>query len=162
LDQVQISKHLNDEEKYQEILKTLPSLLVKEDNLISNLANLTALLKQLFIKISWVGFYLYDGDKLFLAPFQGKVACTNINIGKGVCGTSALLKKTVIVEDVNSFPGHIACDAESRSEIVIPVMKKDGSLFGVLDIDSTDYSAFNTVDQLYLEKMIKYLVDEIL
>ena len=97
----------------------------KEDNLITNLSNFTAALKQTFSKISWVGFYLFDGSKLYLGPFQGKVACTEIQIGSGVCGTSAKERKTIIVEDVDKFPGHIACDVESRSEIVVPIFKDE-------------------------------------
>ena len=100
-------------------------MLRKEDNLITNLSNFTAALKQTFSKISWVGFYLFDGTKLYLGPFQGKVACTEIKIGSGVCGTSAQRKETIIVPDVDKFPGHIACDVESRSEIVVPIIKNE-------------------------------------
>ncbi len=133
----------------------------KEDNLITNLSNFTAALKQTFSKISWVGFYLYDGSKLYLGPFQGKVACTEIQIGSGVCGTSAKERKSIIVEDVDKFPGHIACDVESRSEIVVPIFK-DEKLFGVLDLDSTDYNSFNETDKKYLEELVSFLSKEIL
>ena len=113
------------DEQYQLLVKQVKSLLRKEDNLITNLSNFTAALKQTFSKISWVGFYLFDGTKLYLGPFQGKVACTEIQIGSGVCGTSAKERKTIIVEDVDKFPGHIACDVESRSEIVVPIFKDE-------------------------------------
>ena len=101
------------DEQYQLLVKQIKSLLRKGDNLITNLSNFTAALKQTFNKISWVGFYLFDGTKLYLGPFQGKVACTEIQIGSGVCGTSAQKRETIIVADVDKFPGHIACDVES-------------------------------------------------
>ncbi len=111
------------EEQYVLLVKQIKNLLNKEDNLITNLSNFTAALKQTFSKISWVGFYLFDGKKLYLGPFQGKVACTEIKIGSGVCGTSAQKRETLIVPDVDKFPGHIACDVESKSEIVVPIIK---------------------------------------
>ncbi len=149
------------DEQYLLLIKQIKSLLIKEDNLITNLSNFTAALKQTFSKISWVGFYLFDGTKLYLGPFQGKVACTEIHIGSGVCGTSAKERKTIIVEDVDKFPGHIACDADSKSEIVVPIFKAD-KLFGVLDLDSTDYNSFNETDKKYLEELINFLSKEIL
>jgi GAF domain-containing protein len=149
------------DEQYQLLIKQIKSLLRKEDNIISNLSNFTAALKQTFSKISWVGFYLFDGTKLYLGPFQGKVACTEIQIGSGVCGTSAKGRKTIIVEDVDKFPGHIACDIESRSEIVVPIIK-NGNLFGVLDLDSTNYNSFNETDRKYLEELVNFLIKEII
>ncbi|HCY77091.1 MAG TPA: guanylate cyclase [Ignavibacteriales bacterium] len=149
------------DEQYLLLIKQIKSLLIKEDNLITNLSNFTAALKQTFSKISWVGFYLFDGTKLYLGPFQGKVACTEIQIGSGVCGTSAKERKTIFVEDVDKFPGHIACDADSKSEIVVPIFKAD-KLFGVLDLDSTDYNSFNETDKKYLEELINFLSKEIL
>lgn len=149
------------DEKYQLLIKQIKSLLRKEDNLITNLSNFTAALKQTFTKISWVGFYLFDGTKLYLGPFQGKVACTEIQIGSGVCGTSAKERKTIIVDDVDNFPGHIACDVESRSEIVVPIFKED-KLFGVLDLDSTTYNSFNETDKKYLEELVNFLSKEII
>ena len=118
------NNNLSLDEKYQLLGKQIRSLLNKDEKLLSNLSNFTAALKQEFDKISWVGFYLFDGEKLYLGPFQGKVACTLIQVGKGVCGTAAEMKQPIIVDDVNSFPGHIACDPESRSEIVIPIFKR--------------------------------------
>jgi L-methionine (R)-S-oxide reductase len=156
-----IEKNATLEDVYPLLIKQIKSLLSKSDNEITNLANLCAALKQSFDKISWVGFYLFDGKKLFLGPFQGKVACTEINIGSGVCGIAAEKKETIIVPDVNKFPGHIACDVDSKSEIVIPILK-NGQLFGVLDLDSTDYNSFDSRDKKYLEEIINYLSNEIL
>jgi GAF domain-containing protein len=152
--------NLTTEEKYKLLNQQLGSLALKEDNLISNLANVTAALKQTFDKISWVGFYLFDGKKLYLGPFQGNVACTNIEIGKGVCGKSAQLRKIIIVPDVHQFPGHIFCDADSKSEIVVPLIKQN-KLLGVLDLDSTEYNSFNETDKIYLEQICKFLINEI-
>lgn len=156
-----INSSVSLEEQYNLLVKQVKSLLNKDDNIITNLANLSAALKQTFDKISWVGFYLFDSKKLYLGPFQGKVACTEIKIGDGVCGTSAQKRETIIVPDVNKFPGHIACDVESCSEIVVPIFK-DEQLFGVLDIDSHDYNSFNDVDKKYLEEIINFLIKEIL
>ena len=150
------------EEKYKLLIKQLKELLNRNDHELSNLSNLTSALKQTFSKISWVGFYLYDKEKLFLGPFQGKVACTTIEIGKGVCGTAAAKKETIIVPDVDKFSGHIACDSDSKSEIVLPIINKNGKLFGVLDLDSSEYNSFNETDKIYLEDICKFLVDEIL
>ena len=157
---IRIDKHLAEEEKYRLLSSQLKSLLTKEDNLISNLSNLTAAIKDIFEKVSWVGFYLFDGQKLYLGPFQGKVACTNIEIGKGVCGTSAARRETIIVPDVTEFPGHIACDSNSKSEIVVPLFHNN-QLLGVLDLDSHDYNSFSKIDKEYLEEICKFLCEEI-
>jgi L-methionine (R)-S-oxide reductase len=149
------------EDKYSELAKQLKSLLSKDENLITNLANFTAALKQTFEKISWVGFYLFDGEKLYLGPFQGKIACTSIKIGQGVCGTAAQKKDSIVVPDVNKFPGHIFCDPDSKSEIVIPIFLNN-NLFGVLDIDSNSFNSFNEVDKKYLEEIIGFLSTEII
>lgn len=156
-----IDKTLSDEEKYRLLINQLKSLLRKEDNFISNLSNLTSALKNTFEKISWVGFYLFDGRKLYLGPFQGKIACTQIGIGNGVCGTSAKEQRTIIVPDVDKFPGHIVCDGGSKSEVVVPIFK-DGELFGVLDIDSYQYDSFNDTDRIFLEEICNFLGTEIL
>lgn len=148
-------------EQYELLIKQLKSLLSKEERLITNLANLTAALKQTFDKISWVGFYLYDGELLYLGPFQGKIACTTIKIGNGVCGTAAEKGETIIVPDVNKFPGHIFCDPDSKSEIVVP-MFKNTKLIGVLDVDSDSYNSFNETDKKYLEEIVKFLTEEII
>jgi GAF domain-containing protein len=150
------------EEKYNLLIKQIKELLNRNDHELSNLSNLTSALNQTFNKISWVGFYLYDKEKLYLGPFQGKVACTTIELGKGVCGTAAAKKETIVVPDVDKFPGHIACDVDSKSEIVLPIIKKNGDLFGVLDLDSPEYDSFNDTDKIYLERICKFLVEEIL
>ena len=120
---------------------------------ISNLANTAAMLWEAMPDINWAGFYLLEGDKLILGPFQGKVACTEIAIGKGVCGTAAKTLTTQVVADVHEFPGHIACDADSRSEIVIPLFDNNGDLFGVLDIDSPVLNRFSKEDKEGLEEI---------
>ena len=160
IEEIKIEKHLAEEERYRLLVLQLKSLLSKNENLISNLSNCTAAIKEVFDKISWVGFYLYDGKQLNLGPFQGKVACTIIEIGKGVCGTSAEKKETIIVPDVDQFPGHIACDSGSKSEIVVPITKND-KLIGVLDLDSYGYNSFTETDRKYLEEICKFLGEEI-
>ena len=150
------------EEKYKLLIKQLKELLNPNDHELSNLSNLTSALKQTFNKISWVGFYIYDKEKLYLGPFQGKVARTTIEIGKGVCGTAAAKRETIVVADVEKFSGHIACDSDSKSEIVLTIINKDGELFGVLDLDSSEYNSFNETDKIYLEEICKFLVEEIL
>lgn len=140
------------EETYQSLIPLTQSLVSEEEEWISLFSNFTALLKQSFDSFSWVGFYLLKDGRLILGPFQGKVACSFIEIGKGVCGTSAKERKTIVVEDVDKFPGHIACDEGSRSEIVVPIFI-DNELIGVLDIDSYNYSNFDETDKLYLEKL---------
>lgn len=160
IEEIRIDKHLSEKERYRLLVSQIKSLLMKEDNLISNLSNFTAIIKDTFDKISWVGFYLFNGEKLYLGPFQGKVACTNIEIGKGVCGTAARKRETIIVADVDMFPGHIACDSSSKSEIVIPLIQT-GKLLGVLDIDSYELNSFGIIDKNYLEEICKFLCDEI-
>lgn len=157
-----VDKNLSLEEKYENFILQIKSLLSPSDNLITNLANCTAALKQAFEKISWAGFYLFDGKELYLGPFQGKVACNTIQIGKGVCGTAAQQRETIIVPDVNKFPGHIFCDGDSKSEIVTPIFKKDNSFFGVLDLDSYECNSFNETDKKYLEEIGKFLREEII
>ncbi len=155
-----IPVNLEDEQKYNLFIPQVKLLLSREDNLISSLANFTASIKQVFSKISWAGFYLFDGQHLYLGPFQGKPACTKIEIGKGVCGTAAKKLETIIVPDVNQFEGHIVCDSASKSEIVIPLYNKQ-KFFGVLDLDSESFNAFNDIDKKYLEDIRDYLVKEI-
>jgi GAF domain-containing protein len=155
-----VNKVLSDAEIYESLLPQIEVLINPGEPLISNLANVTATLKNAFDKISWVGFYLLKDEKLYLGPFQGKVACSVIEIGKGVCGNSATRKETIIVDDVEKFPGHIACDSGSRSEIVIPLLKND-KLFGVLDLDSYQISAFNETDKKYLEQVSVILVKKL-
>ncbi|MFF2289293.1 GAF domain-containing protein [Peribacillus butanolivorans] len=144
------------EKNYELVQKQLFALIEDEPNQIANFSNAAALLNQFLVEINWVGFYLLEEDQLVLGPFQGLPACVRIPMGKGVCGTSAATKKTLRVDDVHQFPGHIACDAASRSEIVIPLMK-DGKLIGVLDIDSPITNRFDEVDQQGLEKFADIL-----
>lgn len=123
---------------------------------ISNLANASALLYQTLSDINWAGFYLMEGGRLVLGPFQGKPACTSIEVGKGVCGTAVLRRESVLVEDVHTFSGHIACDSASNSEIVLPLIK-NGEVFGVLDIDSPSFSRFTEKDREGLSDFVKIL-----
>ncbi len=142
---------------YELVIKQLRALLEGESNTIANLANASALLNQFLNEVNWVGFYLMeDGGELVLGPFQGLPACVRIPLGKGVCGTAAQNQRTERIEDVHAFPGHIACDAASQSEIVVP-MVKDGKLLGVLDIDSPIKNRFDEIDQQYLEEFVKEL-----
>jgi L-methionine (R)-S-oxide reductase len=144
------------EEQYQSLIPQIKGLLEGENDLIANLANITAALKEQFGWL-WVGFYLVKDNELVLAPFQGPVACTRIRKGRGVCGASWAEKKTLIVPDVEKFPGHIACSSLSRSEIVVPMFSGD-EVVGVLDVDSTDLNTFDTTDQHYLEEIVNLIV----
>lgn len=127
------------EEKYQALIPQIKNLLDGETDVIANMANLCAALKTTF-NFLWVGFYLVKDQQLVLGPFQGPIACTRINYGKGVCGTSWQKKQTIIVDDVDTFPGHIACSSLSKSEIVVPLFNQNNECIGVLDIDSESYS----------------------
>lgn len=144
------------EDQYQSLLPQLEALLKGESDLIANLANVSAALKEQF-GFLWVGFYMVKGNELVLGPFQGPVACTRIGIGKGVCGSAWEQAKTIIVPNVEEFPGHIACSSSSRSEIVVPLIKS-GIVVGVLDVDSADLNAFDKTDEKYLTEIIS-LVD---
>jgi len=143
------------EEQYQSLIPQIKGLLEGEPDLVANLANTVAALKEQFGWL-WVGFYLVKNDELVLAPFQGPVACTRIRRGRGVCGTSWAEAKTLIVPDVEKFPGHIACSSLSRSEIVVPVIR-NGEVIGVLDVDATEPARFDTVDQQYLEQIVGFI-----
>ena len=143
-------------EDYKLLAKQLNSLLQGVDKEISKLANASAFLYNSLDDVSWVGFYLIDKDNLYLGPFQGKVACTVIPVGKGVCGTAVAKKETILVKNVHEFPGHIACDSESNSEIVIPIYK-DKDLYMVLDIDSKSLNRFNESDKDGLEEISKII-----
>jgi len=145
---------------YQTLLTTIKSLNENELHAISLFANTTAVIKASLPAISWVGFYLLQNQTLILGPFQGKVACTMIPLGRGVCGKSALLKQTIVVKDVHRFPDHIACDSAANSEIVIPIFV-DNKVYAVLDLDSTKFSRFTKTDQFFLEKIAKSIGDEL-
>lgn len=140
------------QEQYESLLPQIKGLLQGEPDLIANLANITAALKEQFNWL-WVGFYLVKGDELVLGPFQGPVACTRIKKGRGVCGSSWAESKTLIVPDVEKFPGHIACSSLSRSEIVIPLLFND-EVWAVLDVDSEALDQFDETDNKYLEEII--------
>lgn len=127
---------------------------------VANLANTAAAIWQAMDRINWAGFYLMDGGKLVLGPFQGKPACIEIPVGKGVCGTAVKEGKTILVEDVHQFPGHIACDSASNSEIVVPILK-NGEIYGVLDIDSPYFARFTPEDQQGLETLVRILKENL-
>jgi L-methionine (R)-S-oxide reductase len=146
----------------EKITNELEALLDSTDHPITTLANAAAFLFQKIERINWLGFYLYDGSKLYLGPFAGKPACTNIEMGKGVCGTAALKREIIVVEDVNKFPGHIACDPDSKSEIVLPIILSDGKLFGVLDVDSAELARFGEMEKKELERVIKIIVKKLI
>ena len=137
---------------YQSLLQAARALLEAETDPIANAANLSALLFNTLPDLNWAGFYILRQTGLVLGPFQGKPACVRIALGKGVCGTAAAQQKTVLVKDVHAFAGHIACDAASNSEIVVPIIKK-GKLWGVLDIDSPLKARFDETDQHFLEQL---------
>jgi L-methionine (R)-S-oxide reductase len=142
---------------YRDLAASLESLLAGESDALANLANASALLAQGLERINWCGFYLLRGEELVLGPFQGKTACVRIPVGKGVCGTAAARLETLVVPDVNAFPGHIACDGASRSEVVVPIIE-NGALRGVLDVDSPDLDRFDEEDRQGLEGFVRTLV----
>jgi L-methionine (R)-S-oxide reductase len=141
-----------------QMLEILHGYLDKKLPLVSNLANMSAILHEYLTRINWVGFYLMENGILILGPFQGLPACTSIGMGKGVCGTAALAQSTIIVADVTKFLGHIACDDRSKSEIVVPILK-NGTLIGVLDVDSPVLSRCGESERLALEKAVDLLID---
>jgi GAF domain-containing protein len=124
--------------------------------LIGSLSNVSALLMEGVDRLNWVGFYLFDGEKLRLGPFQGRPACTEIALGRGVCGTAAQSRQSVRVDDVDAFPGHIACDSASKSEVVVPIVQ-NGKLVGVLDVDSPEKSRFTEQEQKFFEQVVEAL-----
>ncbi|WP_121811890.1 GAF domain-containing protein [Mucilaginibacter kameinonensis] len=142
-------------EQYTTLIPQIEALLYGEPDLVANMANVAAALKEQF-KWFWVGFYLVKENELVLGPFQGPVACTRIGLGKGVCGSAWQQAKTLVVPDVEAFPGHIACSSLSRSEIVVPVFK-DGVVVAVLDVDSELLDQFNETDAQYLEQIVKLI-----
>ncbi|WP_406826709.1 GAF domain-containing protein [Pedobacter sp. KACC 23697] len=152
-----ITRDASKEAQYRSIIPQIEALLYGETDFVANMANITAALKEQFGWF-WVGFYLVKQDELVLGPFQGPVACTRIKKGKGVCGTSWLKAKTIIVPDVDEFPGHIACASASKSEIVLPLIIND-EVIGVLDVDSDVLSNFDETDQSYLERVIDILLN---
>ncbi|MDY5238208.1 GAF domain-containing protein [Bacteroides helcogenes] len=144
------------EEKYNVLLPQLRSLIIGEEDLIANLANIAAALKETF-RFFWVGFYLVKGEELVLGPFQGPIACTRIRKGRGVCGTAWEKVRTLIIPNVDLFPGHIACSTLSRSEIVVPLVHENGSVWGILDVDSKNLNDFDDTDAYFLEEVCSWL-----
>lgn len=147
---------LSKEEKYKSLLLQIKALIEGEEDIIANMANVSAAIKEMF-DYFWVGFYQVKSEMLVLGPFQGPIACTRIKYGRGVCGTCWKEKSTIIVPDVDHFPGHIACSSLSRSEIVVPVMK-DNEVLAVLDVDSVELDEFDEIDSLYLNEICSLLI----
>ena len=145
---------------YGVLARDLEALLSGERDLIANAANTAALIYDALPDLNWAGLYLYKSGELVLGPFQGKPACVRIALGKGVCGTAAELRQTVLVEDVHAFPGHIACDSASNSEIVIPLVR-NGELLGVLDLDSPKLRRFDAADQRGLENLARIFISSL-
>jgi GAF domain-containing protein len=143
------------EEQYLELIPQIAALVQDEPDLTANLANISAALKQQFEWL-WIGFYLVKNDELVLGPFQGPIACTRIKKGRGVCGTAWEQVKTIIVQDVERFPGHITCSSLSKSEIVLPLIR-NGQVFGVLDADHSEYAAFDKTDELFLTEILSLI-----
>lgn len=151
-----INQQLSKEEKYQQLLPQLTALTSGESDSIANLSNLMAALKQTF-NFLWVGVYFVKNDELVLGPFQGPIACTRIKKGRGVCGTAWQQAKTLIVPNVDEFPGHIACSSDSKSEIVVPVFNKNKQVIMIIDVDSTSLNSFDKVDEIYLNKIAELI-----
>ncbi len=152
-----IDRALPKKELYRELAAALESLLAGESDALANLANASALLAQALERINWCGFYLARSEDLVLGPFQGKPACVRIAMGKGVCGTAAARRESLVVPDVAKFPGHIACDPASRSEIVVPIVE-NGMLRGVLDVDAPEPARFDEEDRAGLERFVATLI----
>jgi len=145
-------------ELYEKLAEDVRSVFQRERDPIANAANLAAMIYEALPEVNWAGFYFLKGDDLVLGPFQGKPACTRIAVGRGVCGTAAARRETLVVENVHEFPGHIACDTGSNSEIVVPIIKEE-KLVGVLDLDSPLRARFDAADQAGLEKLVAIFVE---
>lgn len=143
---------------YESLISALKAVFAAEKDWLANLANASSLIFHTLPDLNWAGFYLFKENELVLGPFQGKLACTRIKLGRGVCGNAAQQRITLRVADVDTFPGHIACDSASRSEIVIPIILR-GGLYGVLDLDSPIKDRFDATDQTYLEQCVRVIVD---
>lgn len=146
------------DEIYEELVRQTRGLLDGERDLVANAANVAALIWQMVPELNWAGFYFLKGGELVLGPFQGKPACVRIAVGKGVCGIAVSRRETVLVEDVHAFPGHIACDSASNSELVVPLVK-GGQVRGVLDLDSPLFSRFDDVDRRAFEELVRIFVE---
>ena len=153
---------IDKKDKYETLCAQIKSLVEGEKNVIGVLSNVSSIMHETFPEsYFWVGFYLVSGEELILGPFQGSVACYRIKKGRGVCGTAWTENSTLIVDDVEAFPTHIACSSLSRSEIVVPIHRSNGDVYGVIDIDSTELSAFDATDRLYIEKIANILSKEL-
>ena len=155
-EEIKISDNLTKAERYEQLLPQIKALIADESDVVANLANVCAVLKYNMPGFFWVGFYIVKGGELVLGPYQGPLACTRIQMGKGVCGAAALRRETIIVPDVDKFPGHIACSSLSKSEIVVPLFNGN-ELTGVLDIDSDSLNMFDEVDKRYLEELCSWV-----
>lgn len=151
---------LSKADQYKALLPQLEALVAGEPNAVANMANIAAALKQAF-GFFWVGFYLVEGEQLVLGPFQGPIACTRIALGKGVCGTAWQKAETIVVPDVEAFPGHIACSSLSKSEIVVPIIHQN-SVLGVLDVDSDTLNNFDETDAHYLQQAVTLLIPSLI
>lgn len=150
--EARVIDHVDKTEMYRELAQQLEALLAGESDSVANAANTAALVFQTLPGLNWAGFYFLRGDELVLGPFQGKPACVRIASGKGVCGAAVVRRQSVLVDDVQAFPGHIACDADSRAELVVPLLRGD-KVFGVLDLDSPHPNRFDAQDQAGIEKV---------
>ena len=153
--------HASKREHYDDLLRQARSLLEGERDPIANAANFGALVYHSLAEVNWAGFYLFDGSELVVGPFQGKPACIRIALGRGVCGTAAQTRQTQLVRDVHAFDGHIACDAASQSEIVVPLVRPDGSLFGVWDVDSPRIDRFDEDDRAGMEALCAVFMESV-
>jgi L-methionine (R)-S-oxide reductase len=158
--EVRIDPSLSKSGRYEEMTRSLVSLLDGESDALANLSNAASLLAQTLDRINWCGFYLLRAEELVLGPFQGKPACVRIPLGQGVCGTAAARRETLVVPDVSRFPGHIACDPASRSEIVVPILES-GDLRGVLDVDAPEPGRFDEEDRAGLERFVALLTPRV-
>ncbi|MFL0250412.1 GAF domain-containing protein [Clostridium neuense] len=153
---IKVFDGMKTEEKYETMLSMLKSIVEDEEDIITNIANAAALINAIIGRVNWCGFYFIKNGELVLGPFQGMPACTRIKIGSGVCGSAVKDKKVMRIKDVHEFKGHIACDAASNSELVIPIIKNE-KVYGVLDIDSEEVGRFTELEELYAEKCIELL-----
>lgn len=151
-----IDKDLGKEQSYKQLIPQLEGLFKGETNSLANQANFCAAIKETF-NFLWIGFYHVIDEELVLGTFQGPVACTRIQKGRGVCGNAWLKKESIIVKDVDQFPGHISCSSSSKSEIVIPIFNKENTVISILDIDHSELNTFDEIDKLYLEKILDLL-----
>jgi L-methionine (R)-S-oxide reductase len=149
----------NKSEQYAELAEQARGMMIGEPSLVANAANFSALVFTSLPDLNWAGFYLYDGTELVVGPFQGKPACIRIALGRGVCGTAAQTRETQVIRDVHNFDGHIACDAASQSEIVVPLIKADGTLLGVWDVDSPSIARFDEEDRAGMEALCKVFME---